>query len=367
MCFTVLIVDDETMPRTVLCEHLPWKELSVTQILQASDGAEGIEQARLFRPDIIISDIKMPRCNGIEMAAAIREFLPQCQFIFLSGYTDKEYLKGAIKVKAASYVEKPIDLDEITAVVQEVVQECRRTVPQDSAQRFFCGEDSDSIELNDQVFSCGKQVLKQLEDLIRRNRQEETLAGLQQMYDQIVQCQGTSPDYLRHLYCQVIFLFLNAAQAHNIQQITDKTDFLLYTVVKQETLAGLWDVLYDTARSYFCALQTPDPDISTRVDRYLEQHYHQCSLTVQSIADSLGFTNTYLCAAYKKSCGMTINQRMTDIRMQHAKEQLAHSCRKLYEIAHLVGYSDGKYFAKLFTKETGLTPKQYRERHLDEA
>ncbi len=366
MSFTVLIVDDETMPRTVLQEHLPWEELSVTRILQASDGEEGIEMAKIHHPDIIISDIKMPRKNGIEMASAIREFLPQCQFIFLSGYTDKEYLKGAIKVKAASYVEKPIDLDEITEILRDVIQECRHSASPDPAELFFRGSSANGRPLNDRVFTCGKNVLRQLEDAIKHNKQRETLAGLQEMYEQIIQCEGTSPEYLRHLYCQVIFLFLNAAQARNIQEITDKTDFLLYTGTKQETLAGLFHILQETAKRYFSALETPDPDIASRVDRYLEQHYHDCTLTVQTIADNLGFTNTYLCAAYKKSCGRTINQRMTDIRIHHAKDLLEQTPQKLYEVAHNVGYADGKYFAKLFTKETGITPKQYREKHLDE-
>ncbi|MEG0306253.1 MAG: response regulator, partial [Oscillospiraceae bacterium] len=87
MGFTVLIVDDEVMPRTVLKDHIPWEELSVTQVHLATDGEEAVEQARLWHPEIIISDIKMPRCNGLEMAAAIREFLPECQFIFMSGYS----------------------------------------------------------------------------------------------------------------------------------------------------------------------------------------------------------------------------------------------------------------------------------------
>ena len=84
MNFSVLVVDDEAMPRTVLQKHIPWEELSVTNVYLATDGEEGIEQARRFRPEIIISDIRMPRLNGLEMAAAVREFLPACQLIFLS-------------------------------------------------------------------------------------------------------------------------------------------------------------------------------------------------------------------------------------------------------------------------------------------
>ena len=114
MGLTVLIADDETMPRMVLREHLPWAELGVTEIVEASDGDETVERARACRPDILISDVKMPRKTGLEAAEAIRTFCPGCQVVFLSGYSDKEYLKGAIRLKAVSYVEKPIDLEELT-------------------------------------------------------------------------------------------------------------------------------------------------------------------------------------------------------------------------------------------------------------
>ncbi len=82
MNFTVLIADDEAMPRNVLQNYIPWEELSVTRVYLASDGVEAVEQARRYRPELIISDIKMPYLNGLEMAAAVREFLPDCQFIF---------------------------------------------------------------------------------------------------------------------------------------------------------------------------------------------------------------------------------------------------------------------------------------------
>ena len=123
MGLTVLIADDETMPRTVLRNHLPWEQLGVTNIVEASDGDEAVEQARICHPDILISDVKMPRKTGLEAAEAVRSFCPGCQFVFLSGYSDKDYLKGAIRLKAASYVEKPIDLEELTQVLMEIVRE----------------------------------------------------------------------------------------------------------------------------------------------------------------------------------------------------------------------------------------------------
>ena len=366
MNLTVLIADDENMPRTILKDHLPWENLSVTHVVLASDGLEALEQAKLHHPDIIISDMKMPHMNGLELASAVREFLPSCQFIFLSGYSDKEYLKGAIKLKAASYVEKPIDLDEITNALQDVVNELRQSATSDPVYIFFRGENAAPIPLNSQEYVCDKSLLRQLENHIRQNKREDALDILHSMFSDIKNSEGTSPDYIRHLYRQIIFMLLHAAESQRIQSITSQTDQLLYTQARQATLDQIWRSLLDTAEAYFTALQSPDPDITVRVDRYLERNYRSSTLTVQEVADSLGFTYTYLCAAYKKSCGKTVNQRLTEIRIQNAKELLITSNCKLYEIANAVGYTDGKYFVKVFTRETGLSPKQYRGRQSHE-
>lgn len=362
MKLTVLIADDETMPRITLRDHLPWENLQVEKVVLASDGLEALAQAKKCHPDIIISDMKMPHLNGLELAAAVRDFLPACQFIFLSGYTDKEYLKGAIKLKAASYVEKPIDLDEIANAIREVVTELQQSFKADPSVLFFRGESSNAEALNTQEYLCDKSLLRQLETSIRHIKQEETILVLNSMLSDIKKCEGTSPDYIRHLYRQIVFMFLHAAESQNIQSIISQTDSLLYTYAKQPTLNQLWDTLLQTAQAYFSSVLSADQDIASKVDRFLEKTYSNASLTVQEVADNLGFTYTYLCSAYKKSCGKTVNQRLTEIRVQHAKELLASTSSKLYVVANTVGYADGKYFVKVFTRETGLSPKQYRER-----
>lgn len=363
MNFTVLIADDEAMPRTVIQQYVPWNELSVTKVYLATDGEEALEQARRFRPEIIISDIKMPHLSGLEMAAAVREFLPDCQFIFLSGYSDKEYLKGAIRLRAANYVEKPLNLEEITAAVREVTTELLCQAKPTTEEMFFHGGHFPDKPLNTGVFDGGEAILVQLEDLIRHNKKEEAFFALKKLYEKICRCQGTAPEELRHLYCRIVFLFLHAAETHNIHTITTRTDRLLYAVSRQETLTGLQNILLQTAEEYFAALHPSCPDIVSQVENYLESHYRDCSLTVQNIAGDLGFTNTYLCAAYKKNCGKTVNQRLTEIRLLHAKELLTSTGRKLYEVANAVGYGDARYFVKLFTREMGLSPREYQKRH----
>ena len=115
----LLIVDDEELTRTGLISSIDWDSLGITEILQADDGVNGLEMARLYKPEIILCDVRMPRMTGIAMLERLEKFLPDSIPIFMSGYSDKEYLKAAIKLKAVNYIEKPLHPEEVRAAVLE--------------------------------------------------------------------------------------------------------------------------------------------------------------------------------------------------------------------------------------------------------
>ena len=117
----VLIVDDEKLTREGLRDKIDWTGLGFTDVRCADDGLHGLEIGRQFRPDVILTDVRMPKLNGIQMSEQIQQLCPESSIIIMSGYSDKEYLKAAIRLRAVSYVEKPISLDEITAALREAV------------------------------------------------------------------------------------------------------------------------------------------------------------------------------------------------------------------------------------------------------
>lgn len=122
----LLIVDDETLTREGLIASIDWPALEISQVFQADDGVNGLRIARREKPEIILCDVRMPRMDGIRMVEAIEEFLPDSAVIFMSGYSDKEYLKAAIKLKAVNYVEKPLDPKEIREAVLEATDRFRQ-------------------------------------------------------------------------------------------------------------------------------------------------------------------------------------------------------------------------------------------------
>ena len=117
---TVLIVDDEKTTRTALETHVPWDNLGVSVLGTARNGLEALELMEQNPADLILCDVRMPKMDGIALATALRERWPDCAIIFLSGYSDKEYLKTAIRVQAAAYIDKPLNIPEISAQVRAV-------------------------------------------------------------------------------------------------------------------------------------------------------------------------------------------------------------------------------------------------------
>lgn len=119
--FKLLIVDDERLTREGIIKHLNWNKLGIGEIEQAENGLQALEICRDFQPDIILSDIRMAKMNGIEFIQSVKDLDPDCSIIFMSAYTDKEYYKAAIQLKVVSFIEKPIDLSELETAIKNAI------------------------------------------------------------------------------------------------------------------------------------------------------------------------------------------------------------------------------------------------------
>ena len=90
-------------------------------VYTAADGKEGLEAFKLYKPSIVITDIKMPHMNGIELAKNIRKIAPQTKIIIMSAFDDKEYLYQAIELGAFRFIKKPVNLSELTEILYAAV------------------------------------------------------------------------------------------------------------------------------------------------------------------------------------------------------------------------------------------------------
>ena len=117
----VMIVDDEKYVRLGIKNGTDWALINCQVVGEACNGQEGIESAEELRPDLIISDIKMPKKNGIEMAEELLDKYPDMKVIFLTAYDEFEYARAAIRIGVSDYLLKPFDDGELEAAVQRLM------------------------------------------------------------------------------------------------------------------------------------------------------------------------------------------------------------------------------------------------------
>jgi two-component system, response regulator YesN len=122
MYMRLLIADDDDYTREGLKESIDWEPYGIDEILLAGDGAEALRICSIHKPEIVLTDIRMPKLNGIEFAEKLSEKSPGSILIFMSGYMDVEYLRSAIKLSAVEYIEKPIKLTEVEQAILKSVR-----------------------------------------------------------------------------------------------------------------------------------------------------------------------------------------------------------------------------------------------------
>ncbi len=118
--YKVMLVDDEEDVAQAIMKKMDWESMGFEKPRYAHNGLEALELSEEQRPDIVMTDIKMPYMDGMELSRNLKQLYPNIRIIFFSGFDDFEYAKEAIRLEAEEYILKPIDADELKAVFKRV-------------------------------------------------------------------------------------------------------------------------------------------------------------------------------------------------------------------------------------------------------
>lgn len=116
----IVVVEDEAFIRKALILATPWEKFDCEVVGEAKNGIEGMELIKRLKPDIVLTDIRMPEMDGISMIQNLLEHV-ESQYIIMSGYNDFTYAKKAIKMGVKDYLLKPIDDKEFEETLKKVV------------------------------------------------------------------------------------------------------------------------------------------------------------------------------------------------------------------------------------------------------
>lgn len=152
----LMIIDDEKWVRVSIKNLIHWDRLSLNLIDEADNGNSGLQSCKIHKPDIVLTDIRMPGLSGIEIMQKVAEINPETLFIVISGYGEFNYVQQALKLGAFDYLLKPIKEEVINPILSR-------------AKAKILAKRNKKSELKKM-----KNIIKKLEDSLECNSDELT-------------------------------------------------------------------------------------------------------------------------------------------------------------------------------------------------
>ena len=143
----VFLVEDEMIIRNGVKNNIPWEQEGFTFVGEAGDGELAWPLIKQTKPDILITDIRMPFMDGLELSGLVRKELPDTKIIILSGYSEFDYAKQAINLGVANYLLKPISGEKLLEAVKQVADIIREERAQALLVEQYRQENQENIKI----------------------------------------------------------------------------------------------------------------------------------------------------------------------------------------------------------------------------
>lgn len=352
-----IIVDDEQMVREGLKEHYHWSKYDIQVVDIFENGECAFKFIQKNNVDLIISDIVMPGMNGFELVEKAREINPNVKIIFVSGYTDAKYLLEALKLNATDFIFKSIDFAELDEAIERVVKSRQREnrlemlekqvgqniailVKQQIEEKTTSRIIGAIIDGNKSLITETVQTAFETSSTMSSDDRNNFLFHILLLPTQILQ---NTKSEERGPYRSVESLLGNFMQC---KTNTEKSDFILSALVKASEI-------------YSVSGKKESNAVISAVINEINGHFKE-QISVSSLAENVKLSPAYLCVLFKQVTGLTINQYITQTRLQKAKEMLKDVKYSIEEICYETGYLSTSYFSRLFKQTTGLAPSEYR-------
>lgn len=392
---TVLIADDEHIIRTGLESYVNSQNLGMHVVASAKDGIDAYEKTLQLRPDIILTDINMPRCDGLDFIAKVNEienYSPE--FIILTGFGEFEYAKSAVELGVSAFLLKPINMTTLVEYLKKAEEKTlNKQKLENKLSDYYAGlpylQNLFFINLFTGKISDCEDIKRRFEEyrIMQKKYFSIAVIDLNNISDSLVSENYSPPKNTSCYFCSVnnrqfcILLFSETAEHDaaykSLENLSDKLNSLtsscikigisnfytennFYSIAYYEALEALnlTDehrniIFYDAAKESVSFSHPVQSAVNIIVRDYAKQ------ISINEVADELRVSPSHIMHIFKQETGMTFLQYLTDYRIQIAIKMLETKNYKIYEIADSVGYRDTKHFTKIFKKETGRSPSDY--------
>ncbi|MCA0758090.1 response regulator [Paenibacillus sp. N4] len=334
--YHILVAEDEPWIRSSVVEMVSRIGVESFTVSEATNGEEAWALIQELWPTVLITDIMMPKMDGLSLIQKIHDHGIPMNFIIISGYDNFQYAQKAIRYGVTEYLLKPVDIEQLKEALrraeegigslkdisqymsrfQQLVNAFGEVSPQTAGRKM--------ADLIDSVLK-----LKMINPAARLNLLRIFDWKLNGMIKEL-SLEQPVPSIPAEAEDPVIVRYFNQL-----------TDILILHLSKQS--------------------MTNTNHIIKKVCDYLHSHYRK-DLSLTEMAQLANMSISYFSSWFKRCTGRTLVQYIQEIRIEKAKQLLLETQLKNYEIAERVGFATQPYFIRVFKNSVGVSPNAFRKR-----
>lgn len=347
----LVVIDDEYIVVEGIKAIIKREKMECEVVGFAYDGISALTVIREQKPDIVITDIRIPGLDGLSLIEEAKEFLPDTSFIVISGYTEFEYARKALSLGVRSYIDKPVTIEK--------VKEAISLIDTENANRRQARRRLRTIEdfRNRQDERTRKMILAVVNENPRILREEarQAFGEMQEFYETIAEYRQESFKTL----CVITEVF-----AEQKREKARKYMVAWQDVETRQSLIEITDYMLEAVNRIagFMEVEKVGSNHKTvnQLLEYIEKNYAR-DIGLNELAEQVNLNPAYLSILFKEEVGTSYVKYLTGLRVSKAKELLDQGY-KVIEVSEMVGYSNYRYFCDIFKKLTGKTPGEYKQR-----
>ncbi len=396
--YSLIIVDDEEWSRLSIKKYVEalCPDFEVSALL--SSGSQAIDYLKENKVDVVITDVRMNNTDGLELAEYIQTNAPGIKVIIISGYSEFEYVKRAIKYNVQDYLTKIVNPKEFSEVMDRV--KCRldseNEIKHEYDKRleinlffydllggFFSSREEAEGEYNKLGFErsfdeCTCEMLKfkflnfeEYKKSIWKHNESALKNAITNIIDFVFEGTISLPIEIDMDSCNAILFYVRWSETRPISDLVDAlNEELQLEAVIEETAGYTLDQIYqgdladENSRIKNQILSEEESEstengITASVIKYINKNYSQ-PLTREDISKEFHMHEMYLARIFKKNTGKTLLEYVTEVRMKQAIELLATDI-STEGISVKVGYGSSRTFRRVFKRYTGYSVSEYKK------
>lgn len=349
--YRLVVIDDEYIVVEAVKAMITRLSLNYEVVGYACDGVHGLEVVRQKKPDMVLTDIRMPGLDGLSLIEEAKEFCPDTIFVVISGYTEFEYARRALSMGVKDYIDKPISMEKLKTVLKRI-------------EKYFLSREESAALAQDQIT---QEKLGQLFEESVSAMADGDAGGFQRCMEQgiknIFSIYENVEDFRREVYK---WLCVQSDILTERQPQIARDGLISYQEIekkatKEEIQEYAQKMIKDIARHIEADKIGSSHATILELLAYIEEYYNK-DIGLNELADRVGMSTAYLSVLFKSEVGTSYVKYLTNLRIKHAKKLLKEGY-KVSEVSEMVGYNNYRYFCDIFKKCVGKTPNEYKHNY----